>query len=501
MRKINTMLLLFIILIVTLIQPINADYISTTKEKVVYEVTKMSLNDSSIYIEGWAFLSESQHFNNPNEFSGEIILSGNKAEVRVPITFYPKDMTYLMKMQGKNRCRDNEYHKKGSECFYDYSYVGFKAEIPYSKLETSAQYIMALGIKAIKSNEEYKTYIIAPGVSSTKHIDNIMIEIESDLDRTNFFVNHDYVLARYNPNKYSNIVQSNTNICSEEFGTNVYFEIYSQFNNVLDYTIDDDISWYKVKGDIKGCKYNKYVLNEGNTYNVWIPSTFIQYNGTLTVIRVIKEAASPTIIVEDPTVYVGDTSFNPDDYVYAYDTKDGELQPKQRVNRLDINKVGRYLIMYSATNSSNKTSYANMYVNVIDKPQNTKPVISAYDREIYQNTKVNYFENISASDLEDGDLTKEIILIKEIDSSIVGEQEACYYVEDSEGLFDEKCITINVIEKVVNKPSIDESINYSNLRFISLKNPFINETIPSMWNYSIISNAVKSKNVIISNWY
>ena len=58
-----------------------------------------------------------------------------------------------------------------------------------------------------------------------------------------------------------------------------------------------------------------------------------------------------------------------------------------------------------------------------------------------------------------------------------------------------------MIEKVVNKPSIDESINYSNLRFISLKKPCINETIPSMWNYSIISNAVKSKNVIISNWY
>lgn len=497
-------LLLFISLFCICGFDVHADYISTNKEKVVYEITSITAETEGIHVEGWGFINETQHYNDTSTYKGELLLKSAKDEFQVPLSFKYKDMTYLMKMQGRRRCGDQEYQKSANECFYDYSMVGFEANIPYEKLMPGNDYSISLGITALQSNDSYRTYIFAAGVNIDYTYNKTKkISIDSDINRTQFYVNHDFVFARKKPDKYADVLQNPSNICSAEYGSNVYFDLYSQYNNVLDYTIKDDITWYKVKGDIKGCKYGKYIVNEGETYELWIPSTFVEYNGNLTMIHVNEiSAGPPTIVVENPTIYKGDTTFNPDDYVYAFDAIDGNLIPKQRVNKLNINQVGRYLIIYSATNSARQSAYANMYVTVIDKPENTKPILYVNDIEVYQYDTINYFQNVHADDIEDGDLTRDIVLIKEADSSIVGKQEACYYVEDSGKLNDTKCITVTVKRKE-DKPNapVIETENYGSLRFISIENPFENEIVPSIWNINTIKRALSSKNSILTGGY
>ena len=357
---------LIFVLCITLIPCVNAtDYTLTLKAKLIYEINDIRFSTSGIVIEGWAFVTESQHFVDTSTYKGEIILRSSKEELHYPINFIEKDMTYIMKLQGVKKCGENEYKQKGSSCFYEYKNVGFQLVIPFSDLSIDNEYNMTIGIETMLSKEAYKTYIIVSDISLSKKLSDRTVVIQSDINQTSFYVNQDYVYARKAANKYAQVIQNTGNSCSTTYGTNVYFDYSSPYNNVYEVTRLDDITWFRVKGDLKGCKNSKNIILEGTTYDAWIPSTFVEYTGVISNIKVKKNPKKPILEIENPTIYVGDTSFNPDDYVQAYDEIDGEISFKQLKNTIDIFTPGRYMVIYSAKNSNNLSTSGIEYVTVI----------------------------------------------------------------------------------------------------------------------------------------
>ncbi len=488
-------ILLFVLSTVTM-NVAAIEYTATNKTKVVYEITQMYLDSDGLHIKGWGFLNESQHYMTSDSIYGEFRLYSAGEVLSYPITFKYKDMSELMRLDNVSRCGENEYKKKGSQCYYEYRYVSFDEVIPYDSLTIGSKYSIQLAIYAKNSGEAYSTFILAATDESTYTSGNKTIYLNSKLRNTQFYVNHDYVYARKEAGKSGSILKSAKS--DSKHGNYTYFDQYAQFYNVLGYKQIDDVTWYHVKGKIDGVKGDKYVVSEGDDYDVWIASTFIEYNGNLTTILVSEASEKPMIYTENCTIYEGDTTFNADEHVWGYDSRDGELIPVQIYSNLNINKKGNYILRYKVTNSANKSAVGSMKVKVIERPkENTPPSISAEDKIIYQNARFNYMDGVSAYDLEDGDLSNEIIVSKEIDTTILGIQEACYYVEDHEGLSDRKCINVEVIKRERKEVELE----LGTLRFIDINNPFVNESLPAYWTFRELTQALSGNHVLLRGVY
>lgn len=185
----------------------------------------------------------------------------------------------------------------------------------------------------------------------------------------------------------------------------------------------------------------------------------------------------PNINATDKEVNLGD-KFDPLETVSATDKEDGDLTNKVKVikNEVDINKQGKYEVLYEvADKDGNKTTKA-IFVNVKPKEEaiNNTPVIEASDRDINEEDNFNILEKIMATDKEDGDLTKNIKVIKnDVNVNKPGKYEVTYEVSDKEGNKATKTIFINVKPK-----EKEENINNSipnieaNDRSISLGDNF-----------------------------
>lgn len=482
---------------IQLFTQVNA-YELVNKEKLIYEIQEAVLNEEGISLSGWSFIGESQHFNNRNDFDGYFIIDNGKHILKYPLNFHKKEMTNLMKMGNPRRCGDNEFNMKARDCYYDFSMVGWNVFIPITDLMDNTKYTARIHMKALKSGQDYQTYALFSNefqVIEDKPRNRI-VSLNSGIQNTRIVVNHDYVMVREKPSKTSNIYNS-SNSCSLTFGSVLYFIKYTEYLRVKNYVNIDDVTWYQVGVEEIGCFDSKASVIEGNRL-AWIPSTYVNYNGTIATIEIRNTYTKPIIYLENQTVYVGDTSFNPDLYVSAYDYYDGIIVPKRTRSNLNILVPGRYYVQYSATNSKNKTTTKMMYVDVIEKKINTPPIITAYDQSIYQNSTYNPLQNVSAYDLEDGDITNKIKLTTFIDSKIVGTHEQCYYVEDKEGLSNDKCVNITVLPRII--PPIYQN---SNLRFIDSKNPFYKEPVPNKWKelINMLITYANSTTTIMKSYY
>lgn len=117
----------------------------------------------------------------------------------------------------------------------------------------------------------------------------------------------------------------------------------------------------------------------------------------------------------------------------AIDLNDGDISNKVIVSgEVDTNKLGRYLLKYSVTNSNNKTVTKSRVVNVVDK---TKPVITLNGSEHVIHTSGNAYHDLGAiaNDNYDGDITYKIIVNNNVQPNIPGTYLITYSVIDKSG--------------------------------------------------------------------
>ena len=172
--------------------------------------------------------------------------------------------------------------------------------------------------------------------------------------------------------------------------------------------------------------------------------------------------AAPIIIAEDKTLTVGDT-FDPMADVTATDEEDGNLTDKIEVlkNDVDTTKPGKYEVTYKVTDRKGASYTKSITVTVNPKMEvlNAIPTIKAEDKTLTVGDTFDPKADVTAEDVEDGDLTDKIEVLKnEVDTTKSGKYEVTYKVTDNQGASRTKTITVTVnpkIEPLNEAPTID----------------------------------------------
>ena len=203
------------------------------------------------------------------------------------------------------------------------------------------------------------------------------------------------------------------------------------------------------------------------TFTGWSPAVeekvtkSITYNATW-VMNWVPMNAAPVINATDKTLTVGDT-FDPKADVTATDEEDGDLTDKIIVEKNDVNTdvAGKYEVTYKVTDRKGATSRKTIIVTVNPKmePINAAPVINATDKTLTVGDTFDPKADVTATDVEDGDLTDKIEVLKnEVDTTKAGKYEVTYKVTDRKGASRTKTITVTVnpkIEPLNEAPTID----------------------------------------------
>ncbi|HBA62414.1 MAG TPA: hypothetical protein DCZ20_00995 [Lachnospiraceae bacterium] len=159
----------------------------------------------------------------------------------------------------------------------------------------------------------------------------------------------------------------------------------------------------------------------------------------------------PVISAGDQTLRAGD-AFDPLRDVTASDEEDGDMTAHIQVikNYVDISKAGIYEVEYSVTDSQGASCTKTIYVTVAPKLEvlNHIPIIAASDQTLRVGDAFDPLNDVIASDEEDGDITANIVIIKnDVDTSAAGTYEVVYSVTDSQGASCTRTISVTVQEK------------------------------------------------------
>lgn len=165
---------------------------------------------------------------------------------------------------------------------------------------------------------------------------------------------------------------------------------------------------------------------------------------TKTIKVTILTNDAPIINTQDVYLKVGDT-FNPFDGVTASDLEDGDVTLKIQVlaNNVNMKIDGLYTVEYSVTDSDGNTTKATRHIYV---RTNNKPEIHVSDQTFKAGFAFDPMTIVSASDLEDGDVTKDIqITANDVNAAVAGTYHITYSITDSDKNTTTKTITITVL--------------------------------------------------------
>ena len=155
----------------------------------------------------------------------------------------------------------------------------------------------------------------------------------------------------------------------------------------------------------------------------------------------------PVINVSDKEIYLN-SDFDPLEGVTATDAEDGEINDIKYEGEVKTDQVGDYPVTYTVEDKNGQVTTKTITVKVI---VNQLPVINAYDKTIYLNSDFDPLDGVSASDKEDGPITKINVDKNEVKTDALGKYQVTYSVTDSYGQKVTKTITVTVSEKVLEK--------------------------------------------------
>ena len=221
--------------------------------------------------------------------------------------------------------------------------------------------------------------------------------------------------------------------------------------NLMDSVKAVDVNGNTVNVSVSSDKELNLDTEQDTTYVITYSATDSRGRKTEKTINLtVKGNKAPVIEgVKNHTLKVGD-SFDPKAGVTVTDEdKNIELVVESNVN---TNIPGVYKVIYKATDSGNKTTIVESSVVVNPKMTtlNKIPVINAQDRIVQLGEKFNPLEGVTATDEEDGDLTKSIKVIRnDVDTKVAGDYTVVFSVTDKQG-----ATAIHEMLVVVNQPPV-----------------------------------------------
>ena len=221
--------------------------------------------------------------------------------------------------------------------------------------------------------------------------------------------------------------------------------------NLMDSVKAVDVNGNTVNVSVSSDKELNLDTEQDTTYKITYSATDSRGRKTEESINLtVKGNKAPVIEgVKNHTLKVGD-SFDPKAGVTVTDEdKNIELVVESNVN---TNIPGVYKVIYKATDSGNKTTIVESSVVVNPKMTtlNKIPVINAQDRIVQLGEKFDPLEGVTATDEEDGDLTKSIKVIRnDVDTKVAGDYTVVFSVTDKQG-----ATAIHEMLVVVNQPPV-----------------------------------------------
>ncbi|CEK40127.1 immunoglobulin-like domain-containing protein [Paraclostridium sordellii] len=182
---------------------------------------------------------------------------------------------------------------------------------------------------------------------------------------------------------------------------------------------------------------------------------------TKTITVTVRSNDKPVISGADNVSIKEGTTFNPMTGVTATDTEDGNITKDIKVTgTVDTDKPGKYELTYTVTDTDGNTTTVKRIITVNPKIVviNSMPVIKAEDKTVKVGDKFNPMTGVTATDKEDGNITKDIKVIENtVDTSKPGTYKVVYEVTDSQGAKTTKTITVNVINGNIENSTINNN--------------------------------------------
>ena len=272
-------------------------------------------------------------------------------------------------------------------------------------------------------------------------------------------------------------VNSNT----EDVASTVISGLYTYtYVPILSQQVVGNDTWYKVPVNLKGTN-NEFGYTLAQAPNIRINL----YTATV-------ENNFPTISAVDKTIYEGET-FDEKLDVTANDVEDGDITKNIEVveNTVNTKVPGTYKVSYKVKDTADNETLKTITITV---KENKAPVIDVENQKVVIYKELNI--NITATDEEDGDLTKEI---KEIENTVdlnkIGTYKIIYQVTDKYGKTTTKEITVEVIDRtnpVINAEDIGISLNneFDELKGVSA---FDSDNTDITKDIKVIENTVNTK--------
>ncbi len=204
-------------------------------------------------------------------------------------------------------------------------------------------------------------------------------------------------------------------------------------------------TWYKVPVSLTSTS-NAYGWTLKSYTNVAI--TPYSYNGTADNNALAKNTA-PVITASNKEVTIKKSLDLMKD-VSATDKEDGNLTTSIKItsNNINYNAIGTYSVTYSVTDLDNLTTTKTISVKVI---ADEAPVINASNQNVITNSEFNPLIGVTATDKEDGTITKVEVTSNNVDVTTNGNYSVTYKVVDSYGNITTKTIAVVVAEKFLTE--------------------------------------------------
>ncbi len=182
-----------------------------------------------------------------------------------------------------------------------------------------------------------------------------------------------------------------------------------------------------------------------------------------TIIGEAESNQAPVISgVGNQTITVGE-SFEPLAGVTATDKEDGDLTGQIKVTgKVDTAKEGNYPLTYSVTDSDGNETIAKRVITVEKKEiSNEKPQFFGVNNQtITVGENFDPLAGVTATDKEDGDLTKQIKVTGSVDTTKAGVYTLAYSVTDSDSNTTRQERTITVKQKATVDFGVGQGIQW-----------------------------------------